>query len=280
MIEAFLRYCGKERNLAPRTIKDYQATFRKLGPIMKLKTYREFADAIVKLTEAKGWADPTRYKHLSNASEYFSFCVREGRMKLEDNPLQNGHDFPKNTKHRVEFFDWKDPAFKKLFNNPHITIRIKCLLHVLKSSGIRASELCSLKIKNVQGRWIEIENGKGGDPRTAPIDEETRYWLGHYIECLKANYDGEWLFPREDYSGPMTTSNLGKILTRMGKKAGLHIYPHKFRHSLAGELIDKGCDIAVAAAVLGHKDIRTTQIYTHFRKPQILQKYDDALKDL
>ena len=269
MIDAFLIHCEKELNLAPRTIKDYRATFRKLGPIIELKTYRAFADAVVALTEKRGWADPTRYKHISNASVYFSFCVREGSIKAEDNPLQNGHQFPKNTKHRTEFFDWDDPQFKKLFMNPHISIRIKCVLHVLKSSGIRSSELCHLKIKNVQGRWIEIESGKGGDPRTAPIDEETRYWLGHYIECLKAHYDGEWLFPREDYSGPMTESNLGKILTRMGKKAGIKIYPHKFRHSLAGHLIDKGCDISIAAAVLGHKDIRTTQIYTHVARERM-----------
>jgi integrase/recombinase XerC len=276
----FLIFLKTEKRYAATTLKDYKTCLNTLGERLCLKTYREFADAIVRLSNERKWTDRTRYKHLTSSSEYFAFCVREGYIKPEDNPLKNGHQFKKTVVHRIEFFDWNDPAFKKLFNNPHVTIRIKCLLHVLKSSGIRANELCHLKIKNVQGRWLEIENGKGGVSRTAPIDEETRYWLGHYMDCLKEHYSGEWLFPREDYSGPMTTSNLGKILKRMGEKIGMNIYPHKFRHSLAGHLINNGCDLAVAAQVLGHKDVRTTQIYTHFTKPQILTKYDDALKSL
>lgn len=278
MRERFLRFLENEKRLAPRTMKDYRIGLALLGNILDLRAYREIADAIIAMKEKRGWSDPTAYKLVIKASEFFAWACREGHIK--DNPFKNGHNFKKNTKHRIEFFDWNDPQFKKLFNNPHITIRVKCLLHVLKSSGIRANELCHLKTKNVQGRWLEIENGKGGVARTAPIDEETRYWLGYYMDCLKEHYSGEWLFPREDYSGPMTTSNLGKILKRMGEKIGMNIYPHKFRHSLAGHLINNGCDLAVAAQVLGHKDVRTTQIYTHFTKPQILTKYDDALKSL
>ena len=279
-MQQFLDFLKNEKGLRDRSIKDYRLGLGIYGEnnLLLHETYKEVAATIVSIKKARQWSDVTTYKLCTVLGEFWKWCCREGLMK--QSPFHNGHSFKKNTHHNIEYFDWDDPSFKKLFNNPNLTIRVKAVLHVLKSSGIRSSELCALKIADVQGRWLNIEEGKGGKKRVAPMDEECRYWLSHYIKCLKEHYQGEWLFPREDFSGPIQSDSLWKMLSRMGKKTGMHIYPHKFRHSLAGELISKGCDLAVCADVLGHKSLATTKIYTHLKKETILTKYDEALKHL
>lgn len=280
MIFRFLDYLEQERGLRERSLKDYRLNlviFMRYASVLPL-TYKDVATIIVKIKIERGWGDRTTYKLVVELSEYYKFLCREGIVK--ENPFKDGHQFKKMERHNIEYFDWDDPAFKKLFNNPHITIRLKTILHVLKSSGIRSSELCNLKSADVQGRWLNILEGKGGQRRAAPIDEETRMWLGIYMTGLREHYSGEWLFPREDFNGPIKSGSLWKMLSRLGKKTGMHLYPHKFRHSLAGHLISHGADLAVCAEVLGHKNIATTKIYTHFPRKTILEKYDDALKSM
>lgn len=277
-IERFLRFQAFELHRKPLTIKDFRVNLEGIRSVLSLKTNREVTDALVAMQAERGWSDPTTYKRFSQASAYFKFCKREGL--IQENPLADGFHFKKNASNRIEYFDWNDPAFKKLFLNPHASRRDKCIMLVLKSSGIRVSELCNLKIENVQGRWLEILRGKGGKNRMAPIDEETRCALGKYIAGLREYYSGEWLFPRFDFTGPIKSGTVQKMFFRLSKKMGVHIFAHKFRHSIARTLIMNGADLSVAKEVLGHSDIKTTARYTHFSKQDVLLKYDDALKAL
>ena len=270
-----------EKGLCERSIRDYRLALeicRRYADPFKWRSYKEAAAVVVRIRKDRSWSDRTTYKMVTMLSVFTSWATREGLMPAD--PFLNGHSFKKVEHHNIEYFDWDDPQFKKLFTSVHSSLRDRAIMFVLKSSGIRASELCNLKIENVKGRWLEIENGKGGRARSAPIDEETRYWLGIYIQGLKDHYTGPWLFPREDFKGPIKSGTLQKMFARLSKKLGFRIFAHKFRHSLAGHLIKRGADLAVAAEVLGHKSISTTKIYTHLKRDDILLKYDDALKSL
>ena len=280
-MEKFFEFLRQEKGISEKSLRDYRlalSTYSKYADPLASTRYRDVAEVIVKIKQARTWSERTTYKLVAIMSVFTSWAAREGL--LAEDPFRNGHSFKKCERHNIEYFDWDDPGFKKLFNHPNLTIRMKCILHVLKSSGVRASELCNLRVADVQGRWLEIKNGKGGRDRSAPIDEETRFWLAVYIKGLRDHYQGEWLFPREDFKGPIKPGSLQKMFARLSHKLGFRIFAHKFRHSLAGHLIKRGADLAVAAQVLGHKSVSTTMIYTHLKRDDVLLKYDEALKVL
>lgn len=274
----FLKFLLHEKGLQEKSaiayLKHVDYLYRESGKeILDLKGYRDIANIIVQLKTNRGWSDRMTYKTASMTSVFFNWAAREGLIK--ESPMRLGHGFKKNCEGKIpEFFDWESRDMQKILNNPNNSVRMTTILQVLKSSGIRASELCNLKIADVQDRWLLIRDGKGGRTRYAPIDEECRRWLDIYIPWRKLHYSGEWLFPKEDFSGPINAHGLWKMLYNMGRKMGIRIYPHKFRHSLAGALISNGADVTIAAAILGHKTLSSTRIYAHFKKDQVLQAYD------
>ena len=170
---------------------------------------------------------------------------------------------------------------EKLFNIPDVStiigLRDRSILEILFSTGLRVAELANLnreqvKIKNIT-KDLEISIiGKGNRPRTVYLSGRTIDWLKKYLETRKDNNKALFI----NYKGRSPINQLSiRSIERIVKKcsilAGLPIITtvHTLRHSFATDLLMKGVDLRTVQEFLGHKNIATTQIYTHITKPRL-----------
>lgn len=153
-------------------------------------------------------------------------------------------------------------------------IRDRAMLELMYSSGLRASEVLSLKLGDVMERAQCLRVlGKGNKQRLVPMGTPAAGALGEYLKhCRSVLVTAERAGDRQD-KGCVFLSKNGKPLTRArlwtlvrdyAAQAGLgHVHPHMLRHSFATHLLAGGADLRVVQELLGHADISTTQIYTH-----------------
>ena len=156
------------------------------------------------------------------------------------------------------------------------------MLETLFATGIRISELVNLKIQDVDlESGILKVMGKGSKERLIPTDDIAVNHLKNYLNnyrytLLKKNKNTDYLF----------INNLGNKISRVGfykiiKKEAIRanikkdISPHTIRHTFATILLKNGADLRVIQELLGHSDIKTTQIYTHLIQEQLKKEYLD-----
>lgn len=147
-------------------------------------------------------------------------------------------------------------------------LRDKAMLELLYATGLRVSELISLKPEDVNldvGYLMAF--GKGSKERVVPIGESAQAWVKDYIlngrpKLFKG--DSDYLFINRSGKA-LTRQGFWKIIKSYAKKAKIEgsITPHTLRHSFATHLIERGADLRSVQMMLGHADISTTQIYTH-----------------
>lgn len=164
-------------------------------------------------------------------------------------------------------------------------IRLRAMVELLYSSGLRVSELVSLPLSAVQGaRETILIRGKGGRERLAPVGGAARRALDDYLaargDFLQRDNHGEpqpsrYLFPSRGKSGHVTAARFAQLIKELAVEAGISpdkVSPHVLRHAFATHLLAGGANLRAVQSMLGHADITTTQIYTHVA--------EDRLKDL
>jgi integrase/recombinase XerD len=199
---------------------------------------------------------------------------REGRLKQD--PTQNidsprlGRPLPKSlTEEEVE----------NLLNAPDTSTRIgmrdRTMLEVLYATGLRVTELVSLRLDQVNLRQGVIRViGKGNKERLVPMGEIAHDWLSRYLSQVRPN------FFKDKPDATLFPSNRGTVMSRQtfwyaikrhALVSGINkpLSPHVLRHAFATHLINHGADLRVVQMLLGHSDISTTQIYTHVAKERL-----------
>lgn len=136
------------------------------------------------------------------------------------------------------------------------------IFEVLANTGIRVSELCALKLSDVQiserkGKLI-VRFGKGQKYREIPLNSDARKALNEYLE-LRADEKDERFFLGE--RGPLTPSGVLRIIKKYARDAGVEVSPHKLRHTFARRLLQAGADIVTVQQILGHANLNTTAVY-------------------
>lgn len=142
--------------------------------------------------------------------------------------------------------------------------RLYLLLELLYATGMRVSELVSLKRASVMrdASFLTIV-GKGGRERVVPLNDRARDGLVLWLEHLPV---GGFLFPAAGQSGHLERQVFGRDLKALAGRAGIagaRVSPHVLRHAFASHLLQGGANLRVVQTLLGHQDISTTQIYTH-----------------
>jgi integrase/recombinase XerD len=171
----------------------------------------------------------------------------------------------------------------RLLRQPDVTsvagLRDKAMIEILYSSGLRVSELCGLKIADVQMEAGYLRCiGKGNKERLVPIGKAALEVVRQYVQNSRPEILGErpsiYLFPSRTGKS-INRFNFWKTLKMYGQKAGLRkaLSPHMLRHSFATHLLDGGADLRSVQIMLGHADISTTQIYTHVVEGRLKQVY-------
>jgi site-specific recombinase XerD len=143
-------------------------------------------------------------------------------------------------------------------NNKH-----RCIVGLLYSSGLRRSEVLSLKPENIDSKrmLIHVEQGKGNKDRFTVLSKSLLEELREYYKRYKPK---DYLFESPS-GGPYSSSSVLKIVRRAGEAAGIkkRVTPHMLRHSFATHLLEKGTDLRKIQVLLGHYSSKTTEIYTH-----------------
>jgi integrase/recombinase XerD len=156
-------------------------------------------------------------------------------------------------------------------------VRDRAMLDLLYATGVRVSELISLRIADYDNAAGTIRvTGKGNKQRIVPVGRQAIASLDHYIDTerltLLKNRLSAYLFITAR-AKPMTRQAFWKLLKIHGKKAGIFqkLSPHVLRHTFATQLLEGGADLRSVQAMLGHSDIGTTQIYTHVLRSRLEQ---------
>lgn len=170
------------------------------------------------------------------------------------------------------------------------SIRLQAMISLLYASGMRVSELISVKLTDIlhgefsnKVRKIFSIIGKGNKERFIVINDKAVIDLEKYLKVRNFFIDRGslksklYLFPSKSSFGHMTRQNFGLLLKQLAVKAGIdpeNISPHILRHSFATHLLENGIDLRVIQELLGHADIGTTQIYTHLQTKHLQKTLD------
>lgn len=143
-------------------------------------------------------------------------------------------------------------------------LRLYVLLEMLYATGLRVSELVSLRRASVmrEAAFITVF-GKGQKERVVPMNDRARDAVREWIKILEP---GTWLFPSGGEDGYLARQVFARDLKSLAGRAGIssaRVAPHVLRHAFASHLLAGGADLRVVQMLLGHADISTTQIYTH-----------------
>ncbi len=162
-------------------------------------------------------------------------------------------------------------------------LRDRAILEILFSTGMRVSELTSLNIRSfnvqniVEKKIKELElgiSGKGGSMRTIYFSPRALEWLGKYLKNRKDMFPPLFInYKKGDNENDhrLTPRSIERLVRKFTSMAGLPVdaTPHTLRHSFATDLLKQGADMRSVQELLGHKNIVTTQIYTHVTNPQL-----------
>lgn len=161
-------------------------------------------------------------------------------------------------------------------------VRDRALLELLYATGMRATEVVSLRLGdvNLDGGFLTCL-GKGSKERVVPIGRVAVDWVRRYLgearPALLKNRESDRMFVNA--RGGRTLSRVGfwKIVKKYGQQAGLTqaLSPHVLRHSFATHLLERGADLRMIQTLLGHADLSTTQIYTHILEARLKSVYDE-----
>ncbi len=221
---------------------------------------------------------------------FFRYLVRQKLKVLSPEMIELG----KQREREIKFLDETKLAnlFKAVSTDEEQGIRDRTILEVLFSTGLRVSELVSLNREQINFQSGEMSVlGKGSKIRVVFLSKKAKDWLQRYLSARKDPYRP--LFIR--YSGPkadegltdeksrLSVRSIERMIEKYRKKAGIliHVGPHALRHSYATDLLSHGADLRSVQEMLGHKNISTTQIYTHvtnLRLKEIHEKYHSGNK--
>jgi integrase/recombinase XerD len=277
-IEEFLDLSWMERGLAAATLSAYRTDLslfsrwlsnRGLG----LEEARRL-DVLDFLSEHAHWPPRTIARRLSALRRFYQHLEREGRVA--DNPCDR-IDAPRLGRPLPDVLTEKE--VERLLAAPDVDttlgIRDRAMLEVLYATGLRVSELVGLRSEQVnllQGVLRVV--GKGDKERLVPLGEPAVDWVERFLERGRANILGAKPSPALFPTGrgrAMTRQAFWHLVKRYAARAGIshHISPHTLRHAFATHLLDHGADLRVVQMLLGHRDISTTQIYTHVARERL-----------
>ncbi len=285
-LKRFLVFLEVEKGSAVNTILSYEQELKTFGIYLESQkldhhTLSE-ADAVefIKSESMKGKAFSSQAHLISVLKVFYKYLI--GEEKLDYNPV-SGIDSPQKWKSLPKYLTIAqvDELMASPDTSTHSGKRDKAMLEMLYATGMRISELLSLRMGNIyiDEGFLRVV-GKGKKERVIPFGDIARKCLQDYLQngrSLLANpKSGDVIFLNRS-GDRLTRVGLWKIIKNYGKKVGISfsaLAPHTLRHSFATHLLEKGADLRSIQMMLGHASISTTEIYTHVAKSRVKQVYD------
>ena len=280
-LDHYLNYLAVERGLANNTLDAYGrdlARYLDYLESQKIAALENISAAVVLrfLSHLKdvGLSPRSRARALAALRTFHKFLVRE--KITQDNPTDQVVS-PKSLTalpHTLAPLDVESLLSSPKGESP-LAWRDRAMLEIIYATGLRVSELVSLKLSDLQmdvGYLTAF--GKRSKQRIVPLGESAVAALQEYLQNgrpgLEKQKGSHFLFLNRSGEG-LTRQGFWKIIKRRALEAGISqsITPHTMRHSFATHLLENGADLRSVQAMLGHADISTTQIYTHVTRERL-----------
>lgn len=292
-INGFLEYCEVEKGLSPISTRNYHNFLKMFEGWLKINNLEKLKPQ--ELTDKHVWdyrlylsrKQDNKGKYIKKTTQnYYLIALRNLLAYFAVKDIQSlpsdKINLPKLTDKdkKIKFLKWEQ--VKKLLEMPDISnvqgLRDRTLLEVLFSTGMRVSELTSLNVNQfdvrnlLNGTFNDLElniYGKGGSMRTVYFSHRALTWIAKYLKTRKNDmYPPLFINYRKDADDKehrLSVRAIEQMVKKCAVMAGLPVdaTPHTLRHSYATDLLDQGADLRSVQELLGHKNIVTTQIYTH-----------------
>lgn len=283
-IRTFLNCLRVEKGLSPNTIEAYGRDIRKFAAFAKERNLStrdvsrsDVVDFLASLYERQ-LDSRSVARHLVTIRNFFRFALMEGY--IEDDPAAT-IESPKFRRSLPQFLSLEE--VERVLQQPDTSsvlgLRDKAMIELMYSCGLRVSELCRLRVADVQMTEGSVRCiGKGDKERLIPVGRRALGAVAAYYKNARAELlhgrSSPYLFLNQR-GGKMNRIGFWKVLSFYGRRAGIrkHVKPHMLRHSFATHLLDGGADLRAVQMMLGHADIATTQIYTHVVEERLKQVY-------
>ena len=273
-VDRFLRYLAAERRVSPHTLAAYGRDCAALVEVLERQGVTQpsavLPGHIAKFLEAakrRGLSARSRARALVAVRGLFGFLLREGVISSDPSrELRRprlGRPLPRTISRA---------AVGELLGNDGldpVAARDVAMIELMYATGLRVSELVSLKVSqvNLEAGYLTVV-GKGRKERAVPIGSYARDRALAYVRDIRPQIIGRRLSPYlfvTRRGRPMTRQGFWQRLRRRVRQTDVagHISPHTLRHAFATHLVEGGADLRAVQLMLGHADIGTTEVYTH-----------------
>ena len=289
-ITDYLVYLEVEKNSSPLTRRNYTHYLNRFSEWMKKNNKNKVADITqdtvrdyrVYLSRLEGGDEGTISRktqgyHIIALRSFLRWLIRNDKPALAPDKI----DLPKAEGHSLKFLNGEQ--VDRLLNAPTLSNvagkRDKAILEVLFSTGLRVSELTRLDRSKVDLERREFGViGKGNKNRVVFLSGRAADWIAEYLKDRDDNYQPLFIRHKGNF-GPeisdeevrLTPRSVQRLIKKYARKVNItvDVTPHVLRHSFATDLLMAGADLRSVQEMLGHKNVSTTQIYTHVTNPHL-----------
>lgn len=284
-IDNYIDYLNRVKHSSNNTIASYRRDLMKLcnyfdgigcSSVDDI-TATDLSSYVLDLKQ-QGMSLATISRNVASIKSFFMYLLKQGIVK-EDYTEQLKP--PKIEKKAPETLSVEE--INLLLEQPSKStpkeIRDKAMLELLYATGMRVSELISLKLEDINLSMSYILCRDTNKERVIPIEHAAKQALENYIKGVRSIVcdDSNYLFTNLK-GKPMSRQGFWKLIKAYAVKAGINkdITPHMIRHSFAAHLVTNGADLKAVQEMLGHSDISTTQIYLKSKQSRIKEEYEKA----
>lgn len=292
----FLESLEVEKNLSRLTIRNYGHYLRRFNAWFKDQGHRDLKELDREILRkyriflarycdemSRNLSKKTQSYHVIALRSWFKWLTKNDQEVMHPEKI----DLPKGESTHMQFVNVEE--IERLLSQPDLSkkegLRDKAILELLFSTGLRVSELVALNRDQIDMNRREFGViGKGRRPRVVFLSERAAAWLIQYMNSREDNwrpifirFSGKKPDPLMDGEEMrLTTRSVQRLVDHYARQARLtvKISPHGIRHSFATDLLINGAGLRDVQEMLGHKNIATTQIYTHITQPQLKKVYD------
>lgn len=265
----FIKYLEEIKNASKNTLQAYQNDLKKLQTFLEKQNISSVSkisetnlNSYILTLEKEGMSPASVSRNIASIKAFLLYLIKHGIISTDPSERIKPPKVMKKSPQVIE-----TGLVDKLLSQPNLTtkkgIRDRAILELLYATGIKVTELISMKLTdiNLSGRYITCGERR---ERIVPFGKSAKAALSEYLNIRTVDFDknnSEFLF-LNTVGEQLSRQGLWKILKSYAKTAGLsEINPNTIRHSFAAHLIDNGADLGSVQEFLGHSDITTTQLY-------------------
>lgn len=280
-IDTFIDHLWLEDGLSKNTLESYRADLSQFNIWLNQQETQLLAATQADIQQYLAVKTPQSKPRsisrlIASMRRFYRYALREHLIEVDPTLQIESPKLPRSLPQSLNEQEVND-----LLNAPninqHIGLRDRAMLELLYASGLRVSELVTVKVNEVSTLdGVVRVTGKGSKTRLVPMGEEAADWIDRYLKYARPEIlqkrpcDALFVTNRAEM---MTRQAFWYLIKRYALIAGItqHMSPHVLRHAFATHLLNHGADLRVVQMLLGHSDISTTQIYTHVARERLKQ---------